>query len=73
MEFWESVVGRLAAMERSQAWLARRVGKLPTTLNNYRKGHRPTPERLKRDIALVLGLDTPVASITPREEVKEAA
>jgi hypothetical protein len=56
MEFWELVIGRLTVMERSQAWLARRLGRNPQTINMYRKGHRPTPERLRREIALLLDI-----------------
>ncbi len=62
MEFWERVIAELAAIERSQAWLARRVGRNPQTLNMYRKGRRPTPKGLRREIGLILGLKDEVAA-----------
>jgi hypothetical protein len=56
MEFWTRALGRLQEMERSQAWLARRVGRTPQAINNYVKGHRPTPKSLQREVALILDL-----------------
>ena len=53
---WGRVLGRLAAAERSQAWLARHLGLPRRTLNRYVLGQRSTPSDLAERIAAVLDL-----------------
>lgn len=55
-EWWGKVSGRLEAMERTWAWLARRLGIDPSTLNKYKNGKHPTPERVRYAINLILGI-----------------
>jgi hypothetical protein len=63
-EFWKQAGGRLEAMERSKSWLARRIGVSRSQLNNWSNGYRPTPERVRRDVALLLDISgrEPVAA-----------
>lgn len=55
--FSREVLGRLAAMERSQAWLARKLNyKSPSALHYYVNEHRPWPRSVKVAVALVLDI-----------------
>lgn len=47
----------LETHERSQAWLARKVGVTPFYLNRCLHGHRQPSERLLRDMEAVMGLE----------------
>ena len=55
-DFGREVVGRLAAMERSQGWLARRVRRSPSAISHYLKGRRPWPVNVKLMVIAILDI-----------------
>jgi DNA-binding transcriptional regulator YdaS (Cro superfamily) len=61
------IVARLRELDRSQSWLARKLGVTPSTVNRWIKGVQPMPARRQREMALVLGVR--VEDITPKATV----
>jgi DNA-binding transcriptional regulator YdaS (Cro superfamily) len=61
------IVARLRELDRSQGWLARKLGVTPSTVNRWIKGVLPMPARRQRELALVLGVR--VEDITPKATV----
>ena len=51
------ILGRLAELERNQAWLARKVDRDLSTVFRWLTSERPIPERHLARIAEVLDLD----------------
>lgn len=56
MTDWGEVERRLAEIERDWSWLARRIGISKQRLSNYKRGLHAPPERVRRDVEVVLGL-----------------
>ncbi len=48
--------------DRSLTWLSKRIGIGRSALGNYANGHRATPERVRRDVALLLDIREKVAA-----------
>jgi hypothetical protein len=61
------IVRRLVELERSQGWLARKLGVTPPTVNRWIKGALPILPNRQREIALALNM--PVGDV--RAEAKE--
>ena len=56
VDFWADVQKRLDAEERTQAWLARRLGVTRSLINQYMLGRIPTPEARRTQVAQVMGM-----------------
>lgn len=50
------ILRRLAELERTQGWLARRLGVGPSTVNRWIKGTLPILPHRQRELALALGM-----------------
>ena len=50
------ILKRLGELERTQGWLARKLGVNPSTVNRWIKGTDPILPRRKRELALALGV-----------------
>lgn len=55
------IVRRLQELERTQGWLARKLGVTPSTVNRWIKGGLPILPNRQREIALALNM--PVADV----------
>lgn len=53
-EFWTRAAKRLEAEERTQAWLARRVGVSKQLVNMWVLGRIPTPAHRLEQVAAIL-------------------
>jgi len=60
------ILRRLRELDRTQGWLARRLGVGPSTVNRWIKGTLPILPHRQREIALALGMR--VEEVLPREE-----
>ena len=60
------ILRRLRELDRTQGWLARRLGVGPSTVNRWIKGPLPILPHRQREIALALGMR--VEEVLPREE-----
>lgn len=54
--FWALVSGRLQVAERSQAWLARRLGVSRSLVNQWMLGRTPAPSERQRQVAGLLDI-----------------
>ncbi len=57
-EFWQAALGRLEAMERTQAWLARRLGVSRQCVHRMVHGKDSTPKQTRRAVAVLLDIRT---------------
>lgn len=55
-EFEREVLARLGEIDRTQAWLARRIGRSPSALHNYLTGRRPWPREVRLMVATLLDI-----------------
>ena len=56
MHSGELILKRLRELDRTQGWLARKLGVHPSTVNRWVKGIDPILPRRKRELALALGM-----------------
>jgi transcriptional regulator with XRE-family HTH domain len=63
---------RLSDMDRDQKWLARRIGKSPSTVSRWLNGSRQMTVHELRDVSLGLHRDPSYFLDTPVEEDEEA-
>jgi DNA-binding transcriptional regulator YdaS (Cro superfamily) len=57
--FWARVKGRLDAAERSQAWLARRLGVSRSLVNQWMLGRVAIPTERRQQVIDVMGIAVP--------------
>ena len=62
-----AILRRLAELERSQGWLARKMGVSPGTVNRWIKGTLPLLPHRQRELAAHLGVRA--EDIAPEEPV----
>ena len=63
------IISKLAEMERSQMWLARKTDRTITTINEVIKGRRCPSIKLLKDISNVIEVDCLVLVSAVLEEV----
>jgi DNA-binding transcriptional regulator YdaS (Cro superfamily) len=56
MQAESPILKRLGELDRTQSWLARRLGVTPSTVNRWIKGVDPIIPRRRRELALALGV-----------------
>lgn len=50
------IIRRLRELDRTQGWLARKLGVTPSTINRWIKGTLPILPHRQRELALALGV-----------------
>ena len=56
MHSGQLILKRLRELERTQGWLARKLGVNPSTINRWIKGTDPILPRRRRELALALSV-----------------
>lgn len=62
------ILRRLRELDRTQGWLARKLGVSPSTVNRWIKGTKPLLPHRRREISLILGVSVAdIGTDTPED------